>query len=291
MSSDPETTRIVRSWLDEGVTQLPDRLLDAVLDQVPATRQSRGWPVLDRHLPVLAAAVLLVAVIAGAVTVGYRLGDASLRATPAPSTMLPSTRSLASAPPGPIAAGGYVVDAFDPIRITFELPVGWSNAGGGSDLLIVERHPDGAAQRPPRGVQLGFSAVENLFADPCGLDQLMLDPPVGPRGDKLAEAFRGITSYQASAARRVTIGGHQALRLELELGLYMCSPSEAGLWRTPAGLTRVAADESERLTLWILDVDGERILITASSFTDTSQADLDALEAVIETLDVSTSEN
>ena len=37
-----DATRIVRSWLDEGVTQLPDRVLDAVLDEVPATPQRDG---------------------------------------------------------------------------------------------------------------------------------------------------------------------------------------------------------------------------------------------------------
>ncbi len=45
MSTDRETTCIVRSWLEEGATALPDRVLDAVLDQVPATRQRRArWP-------------------------------------------------------------------------------------------------------------------------------------------------------------------------------------------------------------------------------------------------------
>ena len=43
MHSDRDTTRIVRSWLEEGVSALPDRVLDAVLDQVPATRQRRPW--------------------------------------------------------------------------------------------------------------------------------------------------------------------------------------------------------------------------------------------------------
>ena len=43
MSTDRDTTRIVRSWLEEGVTALPDRVLDAVLDQVPATPQRRSW--------------------------------------------------------------------------------------------------------------------------------------------------------------------------------------------------------------------------------------------------------
>ena len=50
MSTDRDTTRIVRSWLEEGVTALPDRVLDTVLDQIPATQQRRScWP--PRRLP------------------------------------------------------------------------------------------------------------------------------------------------------------------------------------------------------------------------------------------------
>ena len=71
MSADRETTRIVRSWLDEGVTKLPDRVLDAVLDQVPATPQRRsGWSAWRSHpmntyakLLAGAAAVLVLAVV------------------------------------------------------------------------------------------------------------------------------------------------------------------------------------------------------------------------------------
>ena len=45
MSTERDVTRIVRSWLEEGATALPDRVLDAVLDQVPATSQRRPlWP-------------------------------------------------------------------------------------------------------------------------------------------------------------------------------------------------------------------------------------------------------
>ena len=42
MSTDRDVTRIVRSWLEEGVTALPDRVLDDVLDQLPATPQRRA---------------------------------------------------------------------------------------------------------------------------------------------------------------------------------------------------------------------------------------------------------
>ncbi|HET7471598.1 MAG TPA: hypothetical protein VFJ71_00605 [Candidatus Limnocylindrales bacterium] len=72
MSTDRETTRIVRSWLDEGVTKLPDRVLDAVLDQVPATPQRRsGWSAWRSYrmntyakIVAAAAAVLVVGVAA-----------------------------------------------------------------------------------------------------------------------------------------------------------------------------------------------------------------------------------
>ncbi|HSL32962.1 MAG TPA: hypothetical protein VK871_04880, partial [Candidatus Limnocylindrales bacterium] len=45
MSTDRDVTRIVRSWLEEGVRALPDRVLDTVLEQLPATPQRRSrWP-------------------------------------------------------------------------------------------------------------------------------------------------------------------------------------------------------------------------------------------------------
>ena len=43
MSTDRDVTRIVRSWLEDGATALPDRVLDNVLDQLPATSQRRAW--------------------------------------------------------------------------------------------------------------------------------------------------------------------------------------------------------------------------------------------------------
>ena len=48
MSTDRDTTRIVRSWLEEGRTTLPDWVRDDVLDRLPATpqRRSRGTAIL-----------------------------------------------------------------------------------------------------------------------------------------------------------------------------------------------------------------------------------------------------
>ena len=71
MSTDRDTTRIVRSWLEEGVSRLPDRVLDAVIDQLPATPQRRrtwsAWRAnqMNVYAKLLgaAAAVLVVAVV------------------------------------------------------------------------------------------------------------------------------------------------------------------------------------------------------------------------------------
>jgi hypothetical protein len=71
VSTDRDVTRIVRSWMDEGVTQLPDRVLDLVLDQLPATPQrhaswlARRTPTMNNYarLGLVAAAVLAVVIV------------------------------------------------------------------------------------------------------------------------------------------------------------------------------------------------------------------------------------
>jgi hypothetical protein len=68
VSTDRETTLAVRSWLEDGVSRLPDRVLDVVLDQVPATPQRRsGWParriaLLPRIWPAVAAVTAVFAI-------------------------------------------------------------------------------------------------------------------------------------------------------------------------------------------------------------------------------------
>ena len=113
MSTDRDVERIVRSWMDEGVTALPDRVLDLVLDQVPTTPQRRSWwPTwrfnrMNTYLKLLAAAaaVLVVAVV------GYqflpRNGGPGGQPTIAPS---PSQALLARGTFTATVGGGYTVD-------------------------------------------------------------------------------------------------------------------------------------------------------------------------------------
>jgi hypothetical protein len=106
MSTERDVTRIVRSWLEEGVTALPDRVLDTVLDQVPATHQrrpsrlARRTPTMNNYarLGLVAAAALAVA-IGGIALLGRpsNVGP-STPPTPSPIPSVSSTRAAAINP-------------------------------------------------------------------------------------------------------------------------------------------------------------------------------------------------
>ena len=87
MRTDPDVTRAVRSWLDEGVDRLPERVLDSVLDAVPSTPQRRSWWPAWRNQPmnniVRVAAVVAAVVVAG--LVGIRLLPSGGVGSPAPT--------------------------------------------------------------------------------------------------------------------------------------------------------------------------------------------------------------
>jgi hypothetical protein len=104
MSTDHDLDRIVRSWMDEGVTQLPDRVLDLVLDQIPATRQRHGswlarkFPPMNAYarLGLIAAAAMVVAIV------GIGLFGRSPDVGPATSPTPSASSSLLPWPPSEI---------------------------------------------------------------------------------------------------------------------------------------------------------------------------------------------
>ncbi len=117
MSNDRDATRIVRSWLEEGVTRLPDQILDAVVDQLPATPQRRAgsptWrsPVMNTIARLgLAAAAAVAVVFVGAQVIGL-LGtspEAGSTASPEPSaSMLPRLRLPGTSPNEPAGEYGW----------------------------------------------------------------------------------------------------------------------------------------------------------------------------------------
>ena len=128
-TSDRETARIVRSWLNEGTTRLPDRVLDAVLDEVPSTPQRRAWwPArrfvdMNNTLRIALAAVAVVAIAFIGISMLPRdsgVGGGAQSSTPsaaptASPTPTPSFTAGTRLPPEgtALAAGRYTAEFRD----------------------------------------------------------------------------------------------------------------------------------------------------------------------------------
>jgi hypothetical protein len=285
MHSDRDTTRIVRSWLEEGVSALPDRVLDAVLDQVAATRQRRSWWPAWRFadmntyakLAIAAAAVVVVALV------GYNLlptGGGNVGVTPAvspsPSIALsptavpsPSPSDLAFFPDGPIEPGRHSMVRSGK-SLSVGMPSGWTSHLG---FRIYTQSGQAAFifwTDPPI----------NVYADPCTHEPL--DPPAGDSPAELAAAVSSIPGTDlVDGPTDVTIGGHPAQLVTIRIRDDIdCPPGEFLLWYNeadgPAG-GRWPDAVGDTINAWIIDVDGTIVWIdgsTARGSAPTTQRDM-----------------
>jgi hypothetical protein len=290
MSTERDTTRIVRSWLEEGVTALPDRVLDSVLDQLPTTPQRRSrWPA--RRFPPMfnlarfasvAAAFAVAAVVGLSLVPGMGIGGPpatrTATASPAPTTSLAPTlptaldfRSL--------EAGTYVSGATFRVPVTFTLPSGWQGRVPGPNLVDLTHSFRNSA--------LSFELFEMVVADPCNYPDGLLDP--GPTVDDLATALADMPNIEATSPVDITIDGYRGKHLTLTApdSFRDCTlePGENHylMWQLPLGAT-MTMTPSQVLQVQILDVDGERLVIAvpeSPDYTDEQRAEVQAIVASI----------
>ena len=207
-----DTTRLVRSWLEEGVTSLPDRVLDAVLDQFPATPQRRSWWPARRfgtlnsytRIALAVAAVLVVAVV------GYNLLPGNVNvggpATPIP-TLSPEPTPITFAPPDlgrPVAGGRYAFEVGSPgngryFPVELTLPSGWiPQKLIGDDVDLVGPGAD--------GLFLGFFVVGRVYRDPCHPELGYAGGYLGPSNTRdLVNELRGLAGFEAGVSSTVQI--------------------------------------------------------------------------------------
>ena len=282
MSTDRDVNRIVRSWLEDGVTALPDRVLDNVLDQLPATPQRRAWWLARRlremNTPfklALAAAAVVVVAIAGI----NLLPSNPTVGGPGPSPTPIPTASPAALVNGPLPPGRYStfpIDAPDGgMRFTFTVGEGWQGFVPAAGVFKT-------AGAPPMsgGMGLLFTHVNGLHGDPCRAGATE-DVPVGPTVDDLATALGQQSAYAATTPVDVTLGGYSGKYVDLQL------PSE---WVTEGcflwGGAFYAQGPDNRWHLRILDVDGARVVVQTWDFPGTSAQDLAELQAIVDSIQI-----
>lgn len=287
MSTDRDVTRTVRSWLEEGVTTLPDRVLDDVLHQIPATPQRRGpwWPAWrlppmnnTAKLALAAAAVLVVAFLGIRYLLPANVGGPG--ETPVP-TEAPSPVALPDQ--GPLEPGTYVVDHPDltPRSFTLTVPAGWTTDGG----FVVKG--DAGADVPDVAVVSWI--ITHVFAEACLWTTAQEDSLVEARTpEEIVDALAGQGGHETIGPDAVALGGYSAQRLEFivpdDFDIASCSGGFLRLWPDPGpnlggGLAVERAGQT--VVIHVVDIDGDAVAIASSFTSDASATDVAELEEVL----------
>jgi hypothetical protein len=298
VSFDPETTRIVRSWLAEGITQLPDRVLDAVLDQVPATPQRRAtwWPArrlstMNTTLKLgLAAVVVAVAALVG---INY-FGSASVggpgldSSTPTPEPVTPPSPSPEGLlPEGSFKLTGYrALDGMPWLRVNVTIPAPDWYGEPGNGILVK----NDSADAPDGAGMIVFFGDLYVYGDPCDWATTRPETPA-TTVDELVAALTAQASRDATAPVDVTVDGYAGKVITLHVPddavFSDCDTGTFGSWglagADPTPM-RYHQDPGQIDTLWIVDVDGTLAVIDIAYYDGTPQSVIDELEAIVESV-------
>ncbi len=263
---DPDV--LIREFLGEGQTELPDRAFETVRHEIHRTRQRAvigPWrtPSMNTLLKMaLAAAAVVVIVVAG---INLTPRDEGRIGRPNPAS--PTPLASASPVPGralqdsPMRVSGTEADG-TPLNLTVDLPPGWLNGG------IYAEHE----LAPPSGIAFFLSVVDNTMSDPCA--SVGQSPKVGSTAGDLATALGEIAGTSATQPVKTTVAGYEATYVEVRLPATLpCPPSKFVLWQDgPGGGDWYALAPNELFRVWIIDVAGERVVLTGRSYPETSEA-------------------
>jgi hypothetical protein len=281
MSTDRDTTRIVRSWLRTDEHESANRVVDDVLALLDTTPQRRSWWPARRisdmnnlaRLAIAAAAVVVVAVVGinmlpGSGGVGGS-GPTPV-ASPSPTTA-PSASPLASqqsSQPTPAAvlppAGKLAIGRHDlmlnGVSFSLAVPSGWNSNG----TFGIDKDSD------PGSFRAGFifwnDPADGIFSDPCTQKQ---GPPVGPSGADLASAIANMPGTTAIGPTDVTVGGYPAKLVVVKIpDVAACAAQNFYLWWDEVLTGRYATELGSTIRVWIIDVNGTLIQLDGETSKD-----------------------
>jgi len=286
MRTDPDVTRAVRSWLDEGVDRLPERVLDSVLDAVPTTPQRRSWWPAWRNHPmtniVRVAAVVAAVVVAG--LVGIRLLPSGGIGSPAPTASpTPSPSPAPDAFVGSLLSPGtYRVGSQfgKPFTIGFPVMYTFKTLNANDAQFNISQASDGT-------VWVVVDIPDNVYADPCDTAAGTPAPPVASTVDGLVTALTHMTGFDAGPVADATIGGHSGKSFTLTNSINTDTAGCTGgpmllMWTFPGGAAGTNGGATEQI--WVIDVDGTPVVIDGESFPTTSPADRATIEPIVNSI-------
>ncbi|MEO5985441.1 MAG: hypothetical protein ABIW50_09660 [Candidatus Limnocylindria bacterium] len=284
MTANRDLDRILREWMvDEGPTQLSDRILDSVLEQIPRVTQRRHllsrWllgPNRRSLLFAVAGAAAAIAVMLGIGLFAPSVGGPQESAGPI-TTISPSPSEVPILPGAANLEGGrYQVWPRTNVSVTLEVPDGWDSH---------ERWAISVPGSWPSG--LAFWNPVNLFADPLPFARVPMDPPVGPSVEDFANALATHPGWEAETPRPITVDGHDGLLVRVTV------PPEAEiedcrdfiLWYDVSdGRHRCVTVAGAVLDVHVVDVRGERFVFDIMYLPGAPPEEIVALQRVVESI-------
>ncbi len=213
--------------------------------------------------------------------------DGSAEPTQASFSTAPSSAAAPSLPPGFKATAGFVLGTGRYPSYEVVVPDSWT-----SDGHFVVKY---TFEHPP---VLGFGVwdVGRVFRDPCQWVGQDYDP--GPSVDDLVAALVAQPMRNATEPAGVTLAGYSGKYLEWSVPADMKSstwtdfdacdidPSDVihrnfNSWLGNGMGNRYQQVAGQVDRLWVLDVDGQRLVIDATYSEDTTAADRDELGSVV----------
>ncbi len=229
---------------------------------------------------------------------------------PTPSPSKSPSPSPALFPNGPLPAGNYTIQPFvgpgwlcvgqagcteagaedDSIRITLTVPDGWT----GFEYSIV---PSVESYSPPGGGGLNFGRGGWLYtvSQVCGGSgpDFPTGPtiPTGTTVDEFVTALVDHPDLDVTSPIDVTLGGYSGQYLELrapantttdELGPVAGGCNYYFVWEP--GI--YAQGPSDLWRIWVLDVDGVRVVVRTDSFPGTSPQVQAQLAAIVDSIQI-----
>jgi hypothetical protein len=293
--------------MEEGRTRLPDHVLDAVLDQLPATPQRRpGWSarrIADMN-PIakyaIATAAVVVIAIVGLNLLGARGTNNVGGSPPSPSPVAsPPTSAATSAAPsssllpitpssGAIAPGKYRWTSPSGGEVTFVVQDGWN---GRPESSIGKR------EATTDDVGFGWSTpgtindVDRVYTDACFSENKL--NPIGDTAADLVAALDAQNSTDAVVAD-VAAGSVTGKRVAIDeapgVDRSKCRHGADGplqIWADAAENTYFALAPGHRGLVYVFDVNGQRSVFNAALGPDATAADVAEIDAIVRSLEFS----
>jgi hypothetical protein len=306
MTRQLEIEGILDGFLADGAHELADHVLDAALADINKTPQRRSWWPTWRfnEMNIFAKAAIAAAAVVVVAVLGYNLlpsNGPGVGPTPSP------TPTPAAFHEGPLSAGRYVMTPFsgadpgtlcitdgsmpqcsedpadDSIQVTLTVPAGY--AGVGSHLIMG---PDKVP--PPYSDDSRFGdgvlTIERgsyLYSDPCH----STPPPdiaVGPTVDDFANAIADHPLLDATDPVDVTLAGYAGKYIDLQLPADVSECTGLTFWPWDPGV--YAQGNSNRWHLWILDVDGIRLVIQSMDWPTTSPQRQAEIQSIVDSIQI-----